>query len=126
MTDSKALAFPRTVSQLVAQRKTKPRIDADHCEPFVLAVWESQDMQKFTLAIEQGETVEGSPRSDDQEMARIIRDYALSKGDTEVGHWNLDRIRHAAWVAIRRFAIRRIRGQSASHRNGAGNDSDEE
>jgi hypothetical protein len=109
---SKALTFPMSVEDLMRQRATKAKLsDVDRFEPYVLAIWESKPMIAFKQAMEDGQVVEGSPRADDQEIARMCRDAARSAQDTVVGRWDLDHCRRALGAVMRRFSLARMHGQ---------------
>jgi hypothetical protein len=97
-----------TVIDLMAQRKTQAKLsDTDRFEPFVMAIWETPEMGVFLRAMDDGEVVEGSPRADDQEIARMCREAARMAKDKIVGTWNLDHCRRALGAVMRRFASSR-------------------
>jgi len=112
--ESKSLSFPMSVEDLMRQRATKAKVsDVDRFEPFVLAVWETKPMIAFKQAMEDGGVVEGSPRADDQEIARMCREAARSAQDTVVGRWDLDHCRRALGAVMRRFSLRRMQHRAA-------------
>lgn len=105
---SKALSFPMSVEDLIKQRATKAKMsDVDRFEPYVIAIWEAKPMIAFKQAMEDGKVVEGSPRADDQEIARMCREAARSAQDAVVGRWDLDHCRRALSAVMRRFSLRR-------------------
>lgn len=106
---STAISVPMSVSELLKQRVTKAKMaDVDRFEPYVLEVWETPEMTAFKQAMESGAVVEGSPRADDQEIARMCRESARTAGDQVVGRWDLDHCRRALGSVMRRFALSRI------------------
>lgn len=110
---SKALTFPMSVEDLMRQRATKAKLsDVDRFEPYVLAIWESKPMIAFKQAMEDGQVVEGSPRADDQEIARLCREAARAAQDTTVGRWDLDHCRRALGAVMRRFSLQRMQGKA--------------
>jgi len=112
---SKSLTFPMSIEDLMKQRATKSKMsDVDRFEPYVLAIWETNAMIAFKQAMEDGVVVEGSPRADDQEIARMCREAARSAQDTVVGRWDLDHCRRALGAVMRRFSLRRMSGSTAS------------
>lgn len=108
---AKALSVPMSIQDLMRQRVTKAKMsDVDRFEPYVLAIWETKPMTVFKQAMEDGAVVEGSPRADDQEIARLCREAARSAQDSVVGRWDLDHCRRALGAVMRRFSLRRVNG----------------
>ena len=107
--NEKALSFPMSTADLLKQRKTNAKLsDVDRMEPYVLEIWEQPEMAPFKAAMDAGEVVEGSPRADDQEIARLCRDAARKAQDFVVGRWDLDHCRRAIGAVMRRFSVNRI------------------
>ena len=105
---TRAIRVPLTAAELVLQRKGKAMMsDTDRFEGYVLAVYDSKAFAPYREAMADGEVVEGSPRADDQEIARMCRDAARMANDEVVGRWTLDRCRHALGNVLRRFAVSR-------------------
>jgi len=117
-----ARILPKTRQQLVARRhlKKQPSIH-DLVEPIFEVLWDDENFAKYFQASVNSEAVEGSLRSDDQEAARMIRDYAVANNPgSPVAHKNLHTLAFSVRIVANRFQV----GRDATL-NGNGNDDGE-
>jgi len=100
----RASPLPTTRSALEASRvlKRRPTI-LDLIEPIVIALWEDENFTKLVDAVVDSDSVEGSTDADDQEAARMIREYAKSNRHPEVAKRNLKTLTHALRLVLKRF-----------------------
>lgn len=105
---TRSIRVPSTAAELIAQRKSKAKMsDTDRFEGYVLGVYDSPEFAPYREAMADGEVVEGSPRADDQEIARMCREAARMAHDQVVGRWTLDHCRRVLGSVLRRFAVSR-------------------
>lgn len=105
---TRAIRVPQTAAELMLQRKSKAKMsDTDRFEGYVLSVYDSPEFAPYRDAMEEGKVVEGSPRADDQEIARLCREAARMAHDQVVGRWHLDHCRRVLGSVLRRFAVSR-------------------
>jgi len=104
----KEVALPRTVQDLLNQRKTgQQRTLNDFVEAIHLSLWEDATYQSFLKAVYVEQAVEGDLFCDDIEAARMIRARALKDGNEIVKREKLATIRKALLVVLRRYRIDR-------------------
>jgi len=102
------VALPRTVQDLLNQRKTgQQRTLNDFVEAIHLSLWEDATYQSFLKAVYVEQAVEGDLFCDDIEAARMIRARALKDGNEIVKREKLATIRKALLVVLRRYRIDR-------------------
>ena len=107
------IAIPRNSHDLMLYRKGNAKLsDVDRVEPHFLASIEKTEYKDFADAMDSGSNVEGSMRSDDQEIARIVRLQAQAAPDPVVGSWPLDRVRRAVGAVMRRYSVNLMRANS--------------
>jgi hypothetical protein len=107
------IAVPRNAHDLMLYKKGKAKLrDVDRVEPHFLGTIESPEYESFADAMDDGSNVEGSMRSDDQEIARMVRTQAQKAGDTVVSNWPLDRTRRALGAVMRRYSLNMMRANA--------------
>jgi len=105
---SKAIALPKTVAQLIEQKKGKRQATLnDQVDQLHVLLWENQKYQAFLDAVYKEQAVEGDLKLDDAEAARMIRDEAKKQGNTYVAGQKLATIVNALNVVLRRYCISR-------------------
>jgi hypothetical protein len=106
-----APALPATRLELEALRKSKkiPTIN-EAVDAICDSLWEVPDFQRFLLAIDDSQAVEGSTKIDDTKAAEMIRDYGVQHGIRNVAEAKLHAVVLAMRVKLRRH------GQSREER----------
>jgi hypothetical protein len=105
---SKQVALPRTVQDLLNQRKTgQHKTLNDFVEAIHLSLWEVPEYQGYLRAVYVEQAIEGDLFCDDIEAARMIRERASKEGNAVVKDEKLATIRKALLVVLRRYRIDR-------------------
>jgi hypothetical protein len=86
--------------------KTRATI-IDDVEPIVVALWDNEQFKTLVRAMFDSDSVEGSTEADDQEAARMIRDYAKAHHHAVVANHNLKTLIHALRRVLRRYGLDR-------------------
>jgi hypothetical protein len=120
--------LPSTVADLEALRKVfhqptlNDRVDAIHVQ-----LWATPEYRKYLDAVYDEDAVEGSLATDNAFAAKMIRDHAVTIGDTYVAGKKVHTIVKAMRVVLRRLQIsreeraREVAGQIIDMSNGQGN-----
>jgi transcriptional regulator of acetoin/glycerol metabolism len=107
-TNGKAIALPKTVADLLDQRKgNRARTLNDDVEAIHLSLWEVPEYQRLLDAVTSEDAVEGSLTIDDAKAAEMIRTEAAKKGNRLVASKKLGTIVQALHVVMRRYGISR-------------------
>lgn len=106
--ESKQVALPATVQDLLNQRRTgQHKTLNDFVEAIHLSLWETPSYQNYLRAVYVEQAIEGDLFCDDIEAARMIRERARRDGNAVVKDEKLATIRKALLVVMRRYRIDR-------------------
>lgn len=105
---STAIALPRTVDDLINQRKSKKKQTLnDQVESHHLSLYEQPEYQRFLDAVWMANAIEGSLFVDDIMACEMIRHHARETGNRYVATQPLAAIRRSLLVVLRRYNISR-------------------
>jgi hypothetical protein len=106
--ENTSLALPRTVQELIEQRKSKQkRTLNDMIETLHISLYENTEYQRYLDAVHSEQAVEGDLFCDDIEASRMIRAKAREDGNKYVASQKLATIRKALMVVMRRYGMSR-------------------
>jgi hypothetical protein len=100
--------MPASTVEMIDRKKTKVNETLnDAVDRIHVRLYDNNEYRAYLAATINAEAIEGKMIADDYEACRMIRDYAKKNNEVLVATKNLETIRHALGVVLRRYKMSR-------------------